>query len=101
MTVQPFLIGDEWLAGGGAPLQSINPANGQVNCEIGTADAADVDHAVAVAEAAQRKPAWRNMKPHERARILSRIAQGIDDNAERLAPYPYLQPSLIPTSINI
>ena len=91
MTVQPFLIGDEWLAGGGAPLQSINPANGQVNCEIGTADAADVDHAVAVAEAAQRKPAWRNMKPHERARILSRIAQGIDDNAERLAQKQMLE----------
>jgi len=91
MSVQPFLIGDEWLAGGGAPLQSINPANGQVNCEIGTANAADVDHAVAVAEAAQRKPAWRNMKPHERARILSRIAQGIDDNAERLAQKQMLE----------
>jgi len=91
MTVQPFLIGDEWLAGGGAPLQSVNPANGQVNCEIGTADAADVDHAVAVAETAQRKPAWRNMKPHERARILSRIAQGIDDNAERLAQKQMLE----------
>ncbi len=91
MSVQPFLIGDEWLAGGGAPLQSINPANGQVNCEIGTANAADVDHAVAVAEAAQRKPAWRNMKPHERARILGRIAQGIDDNAERLAQKQMLE----------
>ncbi len=91
MSAQPFLIGDEWLAGGGAPLQSINPANGQVNCEIGTANAADIDRAVAVAEAAQRKPAWRNMKPHERARILSRIAQGIDDNAERLAQKQMLE----------
>lgn len=91
MSAQPFLIGDEWLAGGGAPLQSVNPANGQVNCEIGTANAADVDHAVAVAEAAQRKPAWRNMKPHDRARILNRIAQGIDDNAEGLAQKQMLE----------
>lgn len=91
MSAQPFLIGDEWLAGGGAPLRSINPANGQVNCEIGTANAADVDRAVAVADAAQRRPAWRNMKPHERARILNRIAQGIDDNAERLAQKQMLE----------
>jgi len=91
MGVQPFLVGDEWINGGGAPLTSINPANGQVNCEIGTANAADVDRAVEVAEAAQRKPAWRNMKPHERARLLSRIAQGIDDNAERLAQKQMLE----------
>jgi len=91
MGVQPFLVGDEWISGGGAPLTSINPANGQVNCEIGTASAADVDRAVEVADAAQRKPAWRNMKPHERARLLSRIAQGIDDNAERLAQKQMLE----------
>jgi betaine-aldehyde dehydrogenase len=91
MSVQPFLIGDEWIKGNGAPLTSINPANGQTNCEIATASAIDVDHAVRTAEAAQRKPGWRNMKPHERARLLNKIAQGIDDNAEDLAQKQMLE----------
>ncbi|NVN87787.1 MAG: aldehyde dehydrogenase family protein [Rhodopseudomonas sp.] len=95
MTPQLFLVGDEWIVGEGKPLKSVNSANGRVNCEIGTANAADVGRAVQVAEIAQRRPAWRDMKPHERARLLNRIAQGIGDNAGSLAEnHPYRQLSI-------
>lgn len=87
----PLLIGDEWLVGGGEPLKSINPANGQVNAEISAATAADVDRAVQTAAAAQRRPAWRDMRPHDRARLLHAIANGIDANAHSLAEKQMLE----------
>jgi len=39
--------------------------------------------------------------PRFQAALQAVEARIVARNAERLAPYPYLQPSLIPTSINI
>jgi acyl-CoA reductase-like NAD-dependent aldehyde dehydrogenase len=83
--ITAFLInGDETLGGGGS-FESINPANGQVNRIVSSADAADVDLAVSTALAAQRQPAWRNMLPHERAAILHRIGALIERDADLLS----------------
>lgn len=85
VSVQPFLIGGKWTTGEGEPFKSINPATGKLNGLIAGASAADVDRAVQAAKVAQAEPAWRNMLPHKRARILYRIAELIEANSEQLA----------------
>lgn len=80
-----LLIGDKVTSGSGSVLRSINPADGSTNYEIAGASAADVDRAAALAQKAVRDAGWRDRKPHERARLLSRIADAIAANAETLA----------------
>jgi acyl-CoA reductase-like NAD-dependent aldehyde dehydrogenase len=83
--VRSFLINNEWVAGTGDPFVSTNPADGTELARIGGASQADVDAAVAAARAAMSNPAWRNLKFHERARLLYRLGELITADAERLA----------------
>ena len=78
-----YLAG-EWVTGGGDPITSVFPADGSVNCTLNGASIEDTERAIAAAKAAQAGPAWRGMKPHERARILTRIADGIEANIARI-----------------
>jgi betaine-aldehyde dehydrogenase len=82
---EPILIGGEWRQGRGPVVPSINPADQSVNAEIATASRADVDEAVAAGVRAVDDPAWRDLKPHQRADILLRISAGISARAEELA----------------
>lgn len=60
-----------------------NPYTGEVWARIARGTAPDVDRAV---EAAQRAlPVWNALKPSDRGRLLSKLADVIDDNAEALA----------------
>ncbi|MEZ5812831.1 MAG: aldehyde dehydrogenase [Rhizobiaceae bacterium] len=78
-------IGGEWKKGRGAEITSVFPADGTVNRTLAGASAADGEEAVAQAKAAQADPAWRNLRPHERARFLYRIADGIEANIGRIS----------------
>ena len=78
-------VGGVWEAGSGAEISSIYPADGTVNRVFRGASRADGERAIARAIAAQADPAWRGMKAHERARILHRIADGIDANSAGIA----------------
>ncbi|WP_298199402.1 aldehyde dehydrogenase family protein [Novosphingobium sp.] len=79
-----LLIGGEWQsAGGAATFATLDPATGQETGRIARAGAADVDRAVAAAEAAL--PAWKATVPVERARILWKVAELIEANIEALA----------------
>jgi acyl-CoA reductase-like NAD-dependent aldehyde dehydrogenase len=80
-----LFVGGHWEEGTGAEITSIFPADGSVNRVLKGASRADGERAIARAIAAQADPAWRGMKAHERARILSRIADGIEANAARIA----------------
>jgi acyl-CoA reductase-like NAD-dependent aldehyde dehydrogenase len=80
----PFLIGGKKLLGS-ATFPSVNPATGAVNYEVSAASAADVDACVDVAQHAVRSSDWRKLRPHERAKILHAIADGIDARADVLA----------------
>lgn len=80
-----LFVGGEWEIGTGAEITSVFPADGSVNRVFRGASRADGERAIARALVAQADPAWRNLKPHERARILHRIADGIDANAARIA----------------
>jgi len=60
-----------------------NPYTGEVWARIARGTAPDVDRAV---EAAQRAlPVWNALKPSDRGRLLSKLADVIDNNAEALA----------------
>lgn len=76
---------------GVAPLVSVNPANGFVNYEVAAAGMALTDAAVRNADEAVRSKAWRRMLPHQRAAILSRIAEGMESRSEELAKLQMLE----------
>nr|WP_254241997.1 aldehyde dehydrogenase [Achromobacter pestifer] len=80
-----MLIGGEWATQSDHAFESVNPATGTRNYLISAASDAQVDQAVDAAWQAQRRPAWRDMLPHQRAAILRRIADGMDANAPLLA----------------
>ena len=79
-----FLAG-EWQQGSGAEIASVFPADGSVNRVLRGASVDDGEAAIARAKAAQADPAWRGLKPHERARFLHRIADGIEANVTRIS----------------
>jgi len=78
-------VGGEWEQGTGAPITSVFPHDGSHNLTLQGASRADGERAIDRALRAQRDPVWRGLKAHERARLLHRIANGIDANAARLA----------------
>src|SRR5690606_17309807 len=75
-------IGAEREAEGSAgTFDHVNPATGQVDKTIPMAGPAEVDRAVtAAAEACE---SWKHTTPAERARLLHRLADLIDANAEQ------------------
>ena len=78
-----ILIGGHWRRAGAA-LPVEDPSTGEVFAEIGRGTPADIDEAVAAAEAA-RQGAWGRLTATERGRILTRIGQAVLDRAEDLA----------------
>ena len=80
---RPFIDG-AFVEGGGEPLKTINPATEEVLAEVGTADASDVDRAVAAARRAY-ETTWGPMPGPERAKYLFRIARIVAERARELA----------------
>ena len=77
-------IKGQWVpASDGKVFTAYNPATGEKLAECAEATKEDVDAAVKAAWAAF--PAWRDMGIAERAGILEKIADIIDENAELLA----------------
>src|ERR1700674_3104344 len=85
MNIRPFLINQEWVAAGGEPFVSVNPADGSEIARVGSAAPGDVDTAVAAARAALENPAWRDLRFHERARLLYRLGDLLAADGERIA----------------
>jgi acyl-CoA reductase-like NAD-dependent aldehyde dehydrogenase len=77
-------IGGQWRdAADGGTLEVYSPADGARLATIAEATKQDVDAAVDAAWKAFES--WKKVSPADRAAILLRIADIIDDNAERLA----------------
>ncbi|MBX6386583.1 MAG: aldehyde dehydrogenase [Microbispora sp.] len=64
-------------------MKIVNPATEEVIADVEMADAAEVDRAVE--RAVRAFSAWRAVAPGERARLLRRFAQVVEDHAEELA----------------
>jgi acyl-CoA reductase-like NAD-dependent aldehyde dehydrogenase len=81
-----LLIGGKWVAPkSGKSFETLNPANEEVLALIAEGDKADVDEAVKAARKAFEDGKWPNMGPHERARLMFKIAELIDTHSEELA----------------
>ena len=82
-----ILIDNKWVASvSGKTFETVNPATGEVLAKVQEADAADVDLAVKAARKAfHSKSHWRRMSAAERGRLLNRLADLIEKNADELA----------------
>lgn len=78
-------VGGEWRRGRGAEIASIFPADRTANRTLAGASAEDVEDAIGMAAEAAQKPAWRNLRAHERATYLHKISEGIAKNADRIS----------------
>jgi acyl-CoA reductase-like NAD-dependent aldehyde dehydrogenase len=81
-----LLINGQWVpAQSSLTFDVIDPSTETVLAAVALADAADVDAAVQAAQRAFEAPSWANMTPHQRARILLKIADLMEQHAEELA----------------
>lgn len=81
-----LFIGGEWTAAtDGAEFTTHDPATGTVLATCAEAGQADVDAAVDAARAALADPAWAALPAAERARLLWRVAELIERDADHLA----------------
>ncbi|MFP5463579.1 MAG: aldehyde dehydrogenase family protein [Gammaproteobacteria bacterium] len=77
-------IGGQWLApAGGEYFEDISPITGRAFCEIPRSQKDDVERALDAARVA--KAAWGRTSPAERAGLLLRIADRMEQNLEMLA----------------
>jgi phenylacetaldehyde dehydrogenase len=81
-----MLIGGQWVqAASGETFETVNPANATTITTVASAGAADVDRAVDASRRAFEDRAWSDMNPHQRTRVLLRIADIIEAHADELA----------------
>ena len=77
-------VGGEWVdAAGGETMEVVNPATGETIAEVPRASAEDVDRAVQAAKKAL--PEWLETTPGERAEMLLKLADALDEHADELA----------------
>ncbi|MEM5384987.1 aldehyde dehydrogenase family protein [Paraburkholderia phymatum] len=83
MQTQLFIDGRFVPSLSGETLATLNPHDNSVIAEVSMANHADIDRAVAAAKAAF--PKWSNLAAAERGRLLLKLADAIEANADRLA----------------
>ncbi|GHC70474.1 aldehyde dehydrogenase [Limoniibacter endophyticus] len=77
-------IGGQWVEPkSGKYFENTSPVNGQLLCEVARSDAADVDAALDAAHKAKDK--WSKASAAERALMLNRIADRMEENLDLLA----------------
>src|SRR6476659_1484578 len=87
MSFQPRyenFIGGEWVAPvKGQYFENTTPVTGQAFCEVARSTAEDIELALDAAHAAA--PGWGKTSAGERAVILNKVADRIEENLEQLA----------------
>jgi aldehyde dehydrogenase (NAD+) len=78
-----FINGEFVDAIDGTTIDVLNPHDGTKLADVSEARAADIDRAVAAAEAAF--PAWATLPAADRGRLLLRLADAVEANADELA----------------
>src|SRR6202453_3302263 len=85
-TATQLLINNRWIPSeSGKTFATINPSTGEEICQVAEADAADVEKAVKAARAAFEHGPWRKMPASERGRLMHRLADLMEKNADELA----------------
>jgi phenylacetaldehyde dehydrogenase len=81
-----MLIGGEWVdALAGATLPVVDPANGETFCHVPAGEGADIDRAVNAAQRAFESGEWPKMRPVDRERLLLKLADLLEANAQEFA----------------
>ena len=81
-----LFIGGEWIASvDGQTAKVENPATGESIGQVFEANEKDVDLAVAAARSAFEARSWRYGAPAERAKMMWRLADLLEENADELA----------------
>jgi aldehyde dehydrogenase (NAD+) len=81
-----LLINNEWVESvSGKRFETINPATGEVICDVAEADAPDVDIAVQAARKAFNHGEWRKISATRRGELLYKLADLIEQNIDYLA----------------
>jgi phenylacetaldehyde dehydrogenase len=81
-----LLIGGKWVqAASGETLEVIDPATTRVLARIAAGGAADIDAAVRAARRAFSMPAWAKLRAVERGKLLYRLADAVEANADEIA----------------
>jgi phenylacetaldehyde dehydrogenase len=82
----PLLIDGQWVqADSGQTIDVINPANEEVIAKVASAGKAEVDKAVAAARRAFDQGPWGKMRGAERERLLMKLADLLEANAQSFA----------------
>src|SRR5699024_3793294 len=76
------LINGEIVEAAGGYIYAVNASTGEVLAQIGRGGEADVDKAVKAARAAY--PDWANTLIEARSAMLNKVADVLEENAERL-----------------
>jgi aldehyde dehydrogenase (NAD+) len=83
---QPLFIGGKWQdSASGKTFPTVNPATGEVICQVAEGDKADIDLAVKAARKSFEQGPWPRMNASERGRIMNRMADLIEQHKEELA----------------
>jgi len=81
-----LLINNQWVASeSGRTFATVNPSTGEEICQVAEADTVDVDKAVEAAREAFEHGPWRKMNASARGRLINRLADLIEHNADQLA----------------
>ena len=80
-----YINGEKVGAESGDTYQVVNPATGQPLSQVPRAKAADVTKAVGSARESFERGPWAKMAPYERARVLLRLADLLDEKADEVA----------------
>lgn len=105
----PALVAGDTPLATRATLPDEDPCTGEVFADIPIASPDDVDAIVSAARRALRDPAWRDLSPLQRERLLHRFANAIEADAPRLAalealdtgkPIALAEAVDIPTAVN-
>src|SRR5919198_5205445 len=83
---QPLFIGGKWQdSQSGKTFPTVNPATGEVICQVAEGDKADIDLAVKAARKAFESGPWPKMSAAERGRLLNKLADAVEANVDELA----------------
>jgi acyl-CoA reductase-like NAD-dependent aldehyde dehydrogenase len=81
-----LFINGKWVeAASGRTFDTLDPSSGEVLARVAEAGAEDVDRAVAAARRSFESGVWNDLPPAERAKILWRIGDMIEDRALEFA----------------
>jgi acyl-CoA reductase-like NAD-dependent aldehyde dehydrogenase len=81
-----LFIGGRWVeAEGGKAFTVENPSTGEDLARVAEAQASDVDRAVAAARVSFDRGTWRDLPPAERAKVLWKVGDMIEERADEFA----------------